>query len=524
MKDIFRLSNDEKYKTLIDEIQNRNLLPALTYWGTIEFNSIDEKRYYLASILMKLGKVDEAVFYAKSINDQYIKREAEKIVLEAYSKNGMIEEFADYFENSFDGELSYLGMMNYAFDFVKVFKYHQYVENEYIDSMLNRILMDSKGKCNENFTKDECKTYFINSVQYMSLYIDAIKESILFCDLEYKEGILSAESNMFGYENILRLLNPVILEEYPLIEASGDEKRFNELIYKFYSYVKENFNIIGNTEKDWLVYYMVLERVVDDELLIKEVYEGLDRFPKMISLFGDLAVYPLLCSYSKAMDFDETAAIKMEKVLLESGISNETVSNAIIYESVANVLSSKAKVAYKGACTLYNLAKQSEYEQNDAGPMSLAFYRILELESNTAIWEPIIKDISLQEVNNIYNSLSKTHKNYWSTIIRTINKMFEEDDAPGLMIGNLRYLMGSLKEPTDALANVFKERFISRLTEEGINAYNDGLIDEWYSEKNQTTFRNPPAHGKYLHFDAVERCKFYVENQIINMGKWFKDI
>lgn len=519
MKDYFGLTNDELLKLIQEEIRYKRFENALIVWGMINFECDDKKRYYLASILVRMGKIDEGIYWAKKVTEPRFKEHAQTVILEAYSKAGRIEEFTDYFVNDFSGKIGSIQLMNYIYKLVYISKHYIYAENEYMNNLLNQMIDSNKCSVGKGtIEKKDFDKYLLNTLQFTSLYIEALKESMDIYTENNLEGTANAVAKAYGLYNLVSMCFPQFADDFPISDFLDD---YEGTLSVFLKATKQNIINMDESDDKWMIYYAILDRISDENTLINEVYDGLGYFPKLIANYGYEAVYPLVSAYAKAINCEDYRVLELEKVLMECGVTYDTISNATIYESVMSQLSVKSQIAYKSACSLYTLAKSNNYEQKDAGPISLAFYRILEMESNIAIWKPIIKKVTFDELQRIYDELSKKDRRKWEVLVSIFKEIESDDDGNGLMFGNLRALIRNIKD-TDKLANKLREEFYKVLTDEGRNAFESGLIDEWYSKENADKYRNPPAHAKYLHFEMVESCKIYVETEILNMGKWIR--
>ena len=90
-------------------------------------------------------------------------------------------------------------------------------------------------------------------------------------------------------------------------------------------------------------------------------------------------------------------------------------------------------------------------------------------------------------------------------------------DTVKLMLGPLRVLIESLHE-TDPLANYVRGFFFQQLTPYGQSEFYNNTFDEWYSKDKVDSFRNPPAHNRYLHLETALKSKEYVEEQLLKMA------
>ena len=215
-------------------------------------------------------------------------------------------------------------------------------------------------------------------------------------------------------------------------------------------------------------------------------------------------------------------------------IDPNNVSNDLLRTNIYDSLSETGKYEYKSACLLYDSIKDTNYRNNDAGMLSMAFYRIIENESNSRIWEPVSLLLDYDEIQRIENAhldtlTSRPKKDFkfrWDNNLKTLKKLADAQrngtlqDTVKLMLGSLRVLIESLHE-TDPLANYVRGFFFQQLTPYGQSEFYNNTFDEWYSKDKVDSFRNPPAHNRYLHLETALKSKEYVEEQLLKMADMF---
>ena len=61
------------------------------------------------------------------------------------------------------------------------------------------------------------------------------------------------------------------------------------------------------------------------------------------------------------------------------------------------------------------------------------------------------------------------------------------------------------------------------LSEDGIEAIQDGTIEKAISEKLREEYRNPPAHARYLPFSKACECRDHVNETLLKLHtQWLK--
>ena len=192
------------------------------------------------------------------------------------------------------------------------------------------------------------------------------------------------------------------------------------------------------------------------------------------------------------------------------------------YDVFGRRLSKNAAIALESAETLYALSESVDWGWKDAGMLSLAYFRIIEVEFNQKLILPVVKIIGMDHIRSDYeavcNSLTgedkKIYKNNWGRIISTLEKIDDGTaNVDGLMLGEMDYFFRNIESNIivhDLLAQNMKNAIETLL----INGTN---IDDFISfvETNvlnddiRNKYRNPPAHTKYLPYKTACECRDY---------------
>jgi len=95
------------------------------------------------------------------------------------------------------------------------------------------------------------------------------------------------------------------------------------------------------------------------------------------------------------------------------------------------------------------------------------------------------------------------------------------------MLGDLSYLFGNIGskfKEDDNLACLIKKHLTDILTSVGIKELNNKkwFFAEITSWDKRNTYRNPPAHTKYLPYKTACECRELVREIILKFEKMFK--
>lgn len=210
------------------------------------------------------------------------------------------------------------------------------------------------------------------------------------------------------------------------------------------------------------------------------------------------------------------------KGFVDAKLTGKLDESSLVHKQVSRRLSTKGAIALEAAETQYSLSKTIDWGWKDAGMLSLAYYRIIEVEINQKLLLPAVKSIGIDRIQKDYETVSssltgKSKKSYvfkWERIISTLGRIISGTaDVSGLMLGEMEFLfrnIGSGITDGDMLAQSFR-RGISSLLVEGTD------LDEfvYFLEKDvvnkdvREKYRNPPAHTRYLPYKTACECRDY---------------
>lgn len=228
---------------------------------------------------------------------------------------------------------------------------------------------------------------------------------------------------------------------------------------------------------------------------------------------------------------------EIEEFLHYMGVFDIPFDEQIDIRRITRIVSKKGQIAYDSAYKLYKLAMDDEFGFSDAGPVSLAFYRIIESESSDRIWKPLIRNIGEDTLEDKareqYKSINDPDKAnaYKTKWVGTKKKrgawadLCEKTKAEkGLMLGDLCFYTEFVRNNrnTDKVAGFLFDEMKKVLTDSGLEALKSGKLSMLYSKENREKYRNPPAHNTYLSRKMLSDCRSFVETQLMNLSEWCK--
>jgi len=168
-----------------------------------------------------------------------------------------------------------------------------------------------------------------------------------------------------------------------------------------------------------------------------------------------------------------------------------------------------------------SLAERSPWQ--DAGMISLGFFRILEVEFNQRIVIPMLKSLDFTALR----ALPKPPRTIESgripdNIIEKLKKVREGRDA-GLELGALHLLLQltqTIADPDENRKKLLHGAIQRHLTTDGERAYKDGRLSNLISPAVREKYRNPPAHSRYLPQPVAIECRKHVTQALLDITDW----
>lgn len=326
------------------------------------------------------------------------------------------------------------------------------------------------------------------------------------CDRELENDIFSLVDKGINAGNVLDLY----IKYYKKI---GDS--FPQNNAKFLDYIY-TLRLGNNSKVEEEAYNILLKVVGENNHLVVDSMKNL-----------------LIKAYVGAASNMTSYQSKFESLFSKYGLEIDDLSDDIYQKKIYDSLSDSGKMEYKAACIQFEQLSKTDYKNNDAGMLSMSFYRIIENESNKRIWRPLAERMDINQGNEKYNRALKSLKgknkaNFeksWAKNKPLLEKLHDPYyRGEEFMLGPMYFLQESIcgsekNEYSDYLKGLLFDLF----TEEGLSLVGDGILKQWYGKKNRDKFRNPPAHNTYLHLRTAQESKEYVEAQLLKMKEMLKE-
>jgi hypothetical protein len=509
---LYNLSSSDHY----------NYLESLIYFEDNDYNKS-------LAILEKIEK--KSIFY----------RDSNKKILEIKANQGKVDDFIKLIKE-FDGKYS-----EYFIKFLLLKLYSNTIE-----IFRESIFLDLKDKLiipiEESQAKQELydiRTETGKLVLRLKSFIELSKE-IGPNNIDEFQLITNKISN-------LKLLLSVINIDFSFIFLVDNEVLFSKEIFRNFLKIQnvasfdfketDSLNIDYSVIWDLLLNFsnkrLVLERFSDFNSLVTLIKnlafilpkrfvlknddlklhsENMDKLEKSLNLMQSF----LFKIYGDVLEYGDITFVNKYKKnfydLHEKGYINFEIVDKISKLSFLDI-SNRSKIALEAAEIYFESIKDKKWV--DAGSVSLAFYKILEIEFNHKIVYPLVNKIDFGKLftkykKNIENESANGRTFNWSFTIKNLEKI-KNLKSNGLTAGQIFALLTRLSSHDPPLRDF--ELYILEILEkhftlEGLEHFRNGKIIDCLNEKFREKYRNPPAHTTYLSIETAIDSRNFVYEQL----------
>lgn len=222
---------------------------------------------------------------------------------------------------------------------------------------------------------------------------------------------------------------------------------------------------------------------------------------------------------------------ELELIIKQLGVYKEDLEMNIKERQIEKFLSPKGKLAFNSAEWIYNKTLEEDYGWKDAGLLSLAYFRIIELELNEKIIIPMLDKIGFDNLEKAYNDSylefsgkdRDKYKRKWGILISGFRDIQDENKAiEGIMLGSMECFLKNISENygEDELSKLIYKTLEEIFNSEGLEALKSGKIAEVIGYENRDKYRNPPAHTKFLNYEIACEAREFIMKEIINLSNY----
>lgn len=624
--DVEKLNTERLVNRFFKALKKEDRDACLVILGMTDRLPIEFINHFKALLYFNEAEYEKAIFYAKKVaNDKPYYNNAVAIILDSYASlgnfDGMLQSLNDAETLSISNSAIIYLMEKVNINFDCSVEYD--ITQRYME-ILN--ICQSKDS-NEGIAYD----YYI--LKCIELFSESVKLVFKFCydcciyPIDYSLVSYITEKNkalqrLESIGNTIMLLNTLndnrygVFEETELINMLLDYPGVSPGVYisngrsrrqRLKRKIRRNaidvdcLDVLVLMNSDWSNYVLDKIKVCTFTMrysirlyLLETLYEfkTIDIFFKSIDFvlsdiisqgfeheFIDERFSKLvLCAYieGKARGwFDPNQKSDIEK-FVEQRYNPNDYNDKIRIARLKKDLSISSQIAFDAAEEQYELSKTADWGWKDAGMISLAYYRIVELEINERLLIPIIKEdekfrkdgksLKIQELYKISKenlkdektdsgeSIGKQYIECWSQniskIIKQINpketpkesegkteepqeKTTEPEDAivvHGLELGGLHFWFDALDkkdqfpEEKDELSKYLKDKIKEFLKEpQDLDKLIRHLNTTLLLDENREKYRNPPAHTTYLPYETACECREYVIENLTKFVSMLKD-
>lgn len=219
------------------------------------------------------------------------------------------------------------------------------------------------------------------------------------------------------------------------------------------------------------------------------------------------------------------------KIYVESNQNVRELADETNKKKIYHYLSDNGKRAYAAAEWIYEESTKEDYGWRDAGMLSLAYYRIIELELNKKIIIPLLSSTGYEKLNSVFyqrvKELSgeekKNYKSKWSLILSCYSDMEQKSFSDKFMMLGVMYHLfkniGASYDTQDPLAGLIRTSLDNVLTSDGKEEFDNGYFENLVDANTREKYRNPPAHTKYLTYETACECRKVFEKTILHLAE-----
>ncbi len=216
--------------------------------------------------------------------------------------------------------------------------------------------------------------------------------------------------------------------------------------------------------------------------------------------------------------------------------NNEFYVKRILKQKAYKSLSRRGLYAFQVAEWMFKKSWEEDYSWKDAGPISLNYFRIIELEFNQRLITPLLEDGQYKEISKVFKNEKKaldeddkkSLENRFGIILSSLKRMSSrKGGVDGLELGVLDYFLKNIiieKDDSysigDKTAEFIFNKVIILLTDEGRKALLSGEMRKIISSEKREKYRNPPAHTRYLPYSVACECREFVIDAVYKLSEW----
>lgn len=197
------------------------------------------------------------------------------------------------------------------------------------------------------------------------------------------------------------------------------------------------------------------------------------------------------------------------KDFVATGLKDWVDNRSLKQKLVAGKLSAKAKFAIESAEYLYQLSTTIDWGWKDAGMISLAYFRIIEVEINQKLILPTLNSLSMKQVIKL---AKQAPQKQWGKILYKL-KNVKKGCISGLMLGEMEIFfnnIGSKSVKGDCFAQSIKSSICKQLADvTNISSFISFMENDVLKDTIRDKYRNPPAHTRYLPYETALECREY---------------
>ena len=554
----FMVEQQEKYKTIYTElffeaIKNHNRDSAIKAIGVLEFLSLSGLEMFYALIDKEDGYYDLAIEKLRICLERenpknQIYHFYMKMTMECLALKGDISGVQIFIQEHKDVLIDYWMICFYIVLATKNLtpaQYSWYLKDKEKGVLKDELQILTNGQMNNSEAQNDLRDLFAGIFTEL---IVLLRELVSAHEISNGTSEISLDTHMrpgfyrqaLGYSATLLgedfELTPLIDEVYSLsrLESIGTDGyksvcnrcavALNRLLFSYRDYSVDH--ILRYIH--YLIRIDALQKAKNKMIRESEVIyaELLKKNPFAEYLIMELDSHDLI-------DENTGKLYSYREKLLSN---NEKYVKRILEQRVYKKLSRRGLYAFQVAEWMFKKSREEDYSWKDAGPISLNYFRIIELEFNQRLITPLLTNDQYKQISKVFKNEKKPLnedgikliESRFGIILSSLKKISTgKSGVDGLELGVLDYFFKNIIVESntsynigDKTAEFLFNKVITLLTDKGKTALLSGEMRTLISREKRERYRNPPAHTRYLPYSVACECREFVIESLSKLSEW----
>ena len=252
----------------------------------------------------------------------------------------------------------------------------------------------------------------------------------------------------------------------------------------------------------------------DEQFLINEANKGSTQSAEVLGMFYAV----------KSLAGEPT---NLNKYMMQDDVVSRQIQASYKISLLGIVLGHKAALVFETAQNQLKIVASSENCRADMGHLSSSYLRVLELEINRLIVQPLCKGRNFRMIDVAYQRISDRKKltaNKWDTIYYVLYEIHNvANPVDEMSLRQLSHVLEMVRTTDDEMALTIRTVIRSLLNENGKKALDSGMFSQMISEDKFEKYCTSKYHSECIPVSMITDCREYVIWSIIRLSEWIKD-